>query len=311
MNYLLENNYIDEMKCGTNFSFILNDDRIFLATEYKVLQNQSEGCFVKCMKMLYNGKSQLYYLSQGMKSFSSLIPSLDTESFFTIVSNLLSDIVDVKNNGFLSCRNIDISFDKIFIDPATYKVSLVYLPLSKRLYEDELVFESELKAELVKLISCTPTLFSPKTTQLSIHLTNGNYSLEELLNVIKGDSSIPANKEKVEVEKAIEKEEKPTSLLRMIAMNSPVRFVIEVNKDNFTVGKKQDAVDGAVPFNKLISRIHCRINRSGDTYTVTDLDSANGTFVNMRRIAPNQPCRILNGDIVRLADTNFRINIIE
>lgn len=76
--------------------------------------NHQNSCFVKCMKMMYNGKVQLYYLTKGLKSFSSMISSMDSENFLTIVANILSDIIDVKHNGFLSCQNIDIAFEHIF-----------------------------------------------------------------------------------------------------------------------------------------------------------------------------------------------------
>ena len=39
MNVLAENNYIKEMECGSNFSYILSDNSTFLSTEYKVLQS--------------------------------------------------------------------------------------------------------------------------------------------------------------------------------------------------------------------------------------------------------------------------------
>ncbi len=59
MNALIENNYIQEMECGSNFSYILSDNSTFLSTEYKVLQSQANSWFVKYMKMMYNGKDQL------------------------------------------------------------------------------------------------------------------------------------------------------------------------------------------------------------------------------------------------------------
>ena len=70
MNVLIENGIITEMKCGNNFSYILDDASLFLSTEYKVLQSQGEECFVKCMKLLYNGKIQFYFLVNEYKPLS-------------------------------------------------------------------------------------------------------------------------------------------------------------------------------------------------------------------------------------------------
>ena len=306
MNSLLENNYITEMQCGANFSYILDDNSIFLSTEYKVLQSQANSCFIKCMKMMYNGKIQLYYLTQSLKSFASMISSLDTESFLTIVGNLFSDIVEVEHNGFLSCQNIDISFEHIFVDAATYKVSLVYLPASKRMYDDSSSFENEIRTGLVKLISGVSTLSSPKTMQLSADLSNGMLSFEDLYNLVKGGKGSVSGTESTNRNKERNKNE---GTVRIIAMNAPIRVELTVTKDEFVIGKKAELCDGVISFNKMISRSHCRVNKQGNYYTVTDLQSANGTYVNRMRLQPNQPHVINNGDIIRMANSDFQVVI--
>lgn len=303
MNALIEKNYINEMECGSNFSYVLSDNSTFLSTEYKVLQSQANSCFVKCMKMMFNGKVQLYYLTKGLKSFASMIPSLDAESFLTIVANLLSDIIDVKHNGFLSCQNIDIAFERIYVDPATHKVSLVYVPLSKRIYDDNSSFENEIRTGLVKLISGVSTLSTPKTMQFSADLSNGTLSIEDLFARIKGGKNLGGDQSHIGGERA------GFSLLRIIAMNAPTRVEIAVTKDEFVIGKKADLCDGVIGFNKMISRSHCRINKRGSQYTITDLQSANGTYVNKVKLQPNQPHPINNGDVIRLANSDFQVSI--
>ena len=305
MNTLIENNYISEMECGSNFAYILSENSTFLSTEYKVLQSQANSCFVKCMKMIYNGNVQLYYLTKGLKSFASMIPSLDAESFLTIVSNMLSDIIDVKHNGFLSCQNIDISFERIYVDPTTHKVSLVYLPLSKRIFDDNSSFENEIRTGLVKLISGVSTLSSPKTMQFSADLSNGTLSIEDLHARIKGGKTIVDRGGTDEVI-----QNKPSSgSLHITAMNAPTRVEIVVSKDEFVIGKKPELCDGVIDFNKMISRSHCKINKKGDQYVITDLQSANGTFVNKVKLQPNQPHPINNGDVIRLANSDFQVTI--
>lgn len=301
MNALLEKGHISEMTCGSNFSYILSDNSTFLPTEYKVLQSQANSCFVKCMKMLYNGKTQLYYITSNLKPFSSLLPTLDSESFLTIVSNLFSDIVDVKHNGFLSCQNIDVSFERIYVEPSTFKVQLVYLPVSERNFADSSLFESELRTSLVKIISGISTLASPRTIQLSADLSNGMLSLEDLLSRGKSvkDDPIPTPPNPV-----------ATGVVRITAMNSPTRFELVVNKDEYTIGKSTGSVDGVIPFNKMISRTHCRIARNGSNVTITDLQSSNGTYVNKVRLQANQPCQLKNGDVIRLANSDFQVSIV-
>lgn len=308
MNILIDNNYIKEMECGSNFAYFLSDNNAFLSTEYKVLQSQASSCFVKCMKMAYNGSVQLYYLTKGLKSFASMIPTLDADSFLTIVSNLLSDIIEVKHNGFLSCQNIDISFERIYVDPATLKVSLVYLPLSLHIYDDNSSFENEIRTGLVKLISGVSTLSTSKTMQFSADLSNGTLSVENLYARIKGGRNTSSGQSHID-QTDVSGRKQTSGLLRIIAMNAPTRIEITVTKDSFIIGKKAELCDGVIDFNKMISRSHCRINRKGNQYTITDLQSANGTYVNKIRLQPNQPHPINNGDIIRLANSDFQVSI--
>lgn len=308
MNALIENNFIREMECGSNFSYILSDNSAFLSTEYKVLQSQANSCFVKCMKMMYNGNVQLYYLTKGLKTFASLIPTLDSESFLTIVSNLLSDIIDVKHNGFLSCQNIDIDFSRIYVDPTTYKVSLVYLPLSKRIYDDNSSFENEIRTGLVKLIAGASTLSSPQSMQFSADLSNGTLKIEDLLTRTKNGKAMSGGQSHVG-QTDIGEGKTSSGLLRIIAMNAPTRVEIPVTKDSFVIGKKPELCDGVVDFNKMISRSHCKITKVGSQYMITDLQSANGTFVNKIKLQPNQPHPINNGDVIRLANSDFQVSI--
>jgi len=50
---------------------------------------------------------------------------------------------------------------------------------------------------------------------------------------------------------------------------------------------------------KGVSRRHAVIRRSQDHLTITDLGSANGTFVNGRQVFPNQPHILRDGDELR------------
>lgn len=294
MNSLIENNMIEEKNCGNNFSYILCDDNQFSSTEYKVLQSQGKDCFVKTMKILLNGNIQLYYLLSGLKSLENLICSLDSESFLMVISNLMTDIIEIKNNGFLSCRNIDISFKHIYVDPSTYKVRLVYLPATIHFFRDEAAFENELRSSLVKLISNISSIESPKTIQFSMDLSNGMLKLQDLLLSIKGGYLSKPNR---------------VCEMQLVAMDAPENLVIDITKDEFVIGKKVEIVDKAITFNKMISRVHCKINKSDKGYFVTDLQSSNGTYVNCVKLQPNMPYPVNNGDIVRLANSDFQIII--
>lgn len=303
MNILLEKQCVRELTCGSNFSYVLNESGLFSATEYKVLQNQASGCFVRCMKMLYNGKIQIYYLTNHLKPLANLIPTLDPERFLDIVINLFSNILKVKSNGFLSCQKVDISFEHIYVNPTTLNVSLVYLPVTQRVHPDDSSFENEVRTGLIKLISGVSSLQTSTTAQLSLDLSDGVLSIEDLYRRYKGGEDLRQKKADRQPPT------KPATSMYLVAMRAPTRVEIKITKDRFVLGKKAGMVDGVISFNDKISRIHCRIDRQGNTYTVTDLQSSNGTYVNGKRLQAKQPYRIGNGDVIRMANSDFQVSV--
>ena len=305
MNVLIQQKNIDEIPCGSNVSYILNQEENFSSTEYKVLQSRENSCFVPCMKTTFNGKIQLYYVTGKLKTLTSFLPSLNAENFATVASNLLSDILDIMQNGFLSVQNIDLSFEHVYVDPFTFKVGLLYLPLKDRIYEDYVSFENAIRVELKKVVSENFNLQSPKTMQFASDLSNGNLSLEDVYNHLKGIRTAETVPTQTEI--GYVPEVKSAGILKLVAMNAPTHVEISITKPCFKIGKKPELCDGVVTFNKMISRLHCEIQSNGGSYTIMDLQSANGTYVNRVRLLPNQPYVLNVGDIVRLANSDFQV----
>ena len=82
-----------------------------------------------------------------------------------------------------------------------------------------------------------------------------------------------------------------------------------MTKSGFVIGKKAETCNYVISFNKMISRTHCRIDCAGGQFTITDLKSANGTYLNGKRLTPQQSAPLHNGDTVRLANSDFQIYI--
>lgn len=311
MNPVLEKRLIKELDCSPNFSYIVMDPDVTVTSAYKFLQSQTDN-FVKCMQMRYNGDIQLFYITKSLKSLNAMIRSrIDSESFMAIVANLLSCMVNVRHIGFMPSRNIDISFDRIYVDPSTYKVKLVYLPLSVQLYEDELHMDNELRSGLLRMITTNPDLRSPRTAEFAGDLRNGMLSLEELYDRIKG-AKITSKGGHKPIKGPDHGDDpirtQPKSLLRLVALNAPNRVEIDVNKDHFVLGRNA-AADGIISFNNKIGRMHCCIDRQHGRYSVTDMNSKNHTYLNGTQLEPGRPYSLKNGDKLRLANSDFQITI--
>ncbi len=100
----------------------------------------------------------------------------------------------------------------------------------------------------------------------------------------------------------------PTIVFVGVQTPQPVQFLIA--KPEFLIGKNAAAVDGSLAFNNAISRSHCKICFQNGQSMLVDLGSANGTFLNGKKLDANAPTPIKPGDKVKLANSNFSIQSI-
>jgi pSer/pThr/pTyr-binding forkhead associated (FHA) protein len=87
--------------------------------------------------------------------------------------------------------------------------------------------------------------------------------------------------------------------------------------DEFTMGRRTErqttppdvdlSADDA--FSSGVSRRHATIRRSGNGIMLQDLDSANGTYVNGKRLSPHQEEPLTNGDVIALGRLKIQIRL--
>ncbi len=91
-----------------------------------------------------------------------------------------------------------------------------------------------------------------------------------------------------------------TGSFRLIVRRGPQpNQIYELNKDIITLGR--DITNDIVINDPEVSRHHSRITRGGGGYTLEDLGSTNGTFVNGQRLTGARP--LSSGDLVSLGET--------
>lgn len=76
---------------------------------------------------------------------------------------------------------------------------------------------------------------------------------------------------------------------------------------------QMDITIGRAPHNTIVvsndpksSSNHALIRQLGSGYSVVDVGSTNGTFVNEQRLAPNVPRQLMPNDAIRIGETVFR-----
>ena len=311
MNGLLQKGVVSELVGTPNVQYVLNDDSAFALTEFKVLKSQSKH-FIKCSKVNYNGKIKFIYFTAMSKSLRNMIPSLDSDTFLTIIANLLNCIIEIKNNGFLDCENLDLSFDKVFVNQNTLEISLIYLPVNNA-DKDLASFENEFRTEIIKLITSVPAFTGEKMARVCGYLSNGTLSLNQVYKSICSEikGRVTSFEPDFDREKDTGNSNKHVIFkqpsLHFYSLNAPVDINFNIDVPEFIIGKNPAQVNGVISFNKAISRVHCKISYQNNSYFITDLGSANGTYVNKSRLVAQHPQKIKSGDTIRLANSDFKI----
>lgn len=300
-----DNDAIEEIICGNNFEYILKNRAQFINTDYKVLQSQTNGIFIPCMKMERNGQIDLYYVTEEYTPMSVLLEHISVDTLMILVVNLFASVIEVRNNGFLACQCIDLNWNKIYVEQNTFKVKLIYLPLEIKSFDNYTVFESELRSSVIQLIDEVIEHKTERLNQFVSDLGDGLLSLEEVYRKTKnvGMPMDIGKSNNLAAESHISNE----GDIKLVSVNGTERFELVIDQERTIIGKKQELVDKVIPFNKMISRKHCTIIRKNGNYYMKDEGSANGTYVNQHRLEQGKEFPIKRGDVVRLANSDFQI----
>lgn len=87
---------------------------------------------------------------------------------------------------------------------------------------------------------------------------------------------------------------------RLIVRRGPQpNQIYELNKDSLTIGR--DINNEIVINDPEVSRNHCRLTRGAGGYTLEDLGSTNGTFINGQRLTGSRP--LASSDMIGMGET--------
>jgi len=92
----------------------------------------------------------------------------------------------------------------------------------------------------------------------------------------------------------------PGASFRLVVRRGPQpNQIFELTRDTVTIGR--DVTNDIAINDSEVSRHHARMIRSGTGYTIEDLRSTNGTFVNRQRVTG--PYALSNGDMIGMGET--------
>lgn len=296
---------------------------------YKVLQNTSGTSLLCGYKSGYNDRVKITYEISKYTSLDVLLTQLSFEQLCGILCDLLAVVEQVYEIGFLQYENVSLKPEDIFIDCNRLKVMLLYFPVKTQgKLESRAEFEHRLRQEIHKLLHGSQWI-----TQARVHMLDDAFQsgavLQELRHQIQDGffcrnpqaepspvppppSMPPAGTKKNPglFQKLFGKKEGRDGRrggFVLVGMGTPEPISIRLFGGELILGKNPQLGPGAILFNRTISRRHCVIHMQGNTCFLTDLGSANGTFINNNRLSPQIAYPVRAGDRIRLANSEFML----
>ena len=354
MNESIQNK-LTEVVATNNVAYLLKNNSDFSVTGYKVMQNQSGTGLLPCAKLMYNGKIKLVYMIGNYKPLSFAVTRFGINELNAIIFNLLQKAMDIQGNGFFRAENLELDYDKIFVDMSDYSVHLIYYPVTSGNTGKISNFDNEFRVALINLFNSFPVFTAPQFQRLCSDLSNGSMSLSQVFKKVQdnsngggfgGDYGFGGQQSGFNNQaqggssqqnygqqqggynsqpnfggqqgygngggyggnggNQTPTVQQPPMIIQSIG--SPVQVNLEVTVPEYLIGKNPAMVNGAVTHNPAISRIHCKISYDNGKYYLTDMGSANGTYLNQSRLNKQETRELHTGDYIKLANSDFIVS---
>ena len=298
MKTIIHTGEIEQLNKGDsgNPVYLLGENGRFYNTEYKIMDGQPD--LLSCYRGTLNGQTELVYLTEGLVSLNAALPEMDENTLLEISVNICKAIKAITSNGFLNWQHIDLSADRIYVQPSDKSVHLVYLPV-EGIYITPGYLEKDVTEFISSLTKDTKEPDSQKMAALRNYAAFFKGTINEFSDYM----------EKLKRSKIALFQNETSGKLVLYDDQNDCRIVVD--KPRYSIGKRVAAVDGVISYSKFVGRVHCQIVNKDGNYYVYDLDSKNGTFVNGKAVAPEEGVLLKDGDQLKLANVRFTVSFEE
>lgn len=321
---------VTEVENDIETAYMLENENLFYDIGFRVMQNEENQALFHCYKLKYNGKTKLVYFTSEYQSVYDLCGRVSVERFCLLIEKLTQTINQIESLGFLNMAFVDNRLTHIFVDRTEQKVRIIYLPVSEqKIRKNKNIFENELKSQLIRLVEERYPMSEAKTGALLQILKDATLTLQQVGSMVANVGSDMngmqlTSTEKLKTQllnqsaKAMAEEHimhssgirtndavMPMGEWRLEGVNNPYVFLID--KQEYIIGKSKERVDGVITDNPAVSRVHCKFVTQRSLLVLMDLGSANGTYVDGKKLVANVSQNIMPGNRIRIANMDFII----
>ena len=276
-------------------SVILVDDTLFLRSEYRIVRDHARDLFVPCEKAAVNGQLQLLYFWEKLTPLSELAGTLNEAECFRILTELGEHFVQMQENGFLTSGRILLDMERIFADPASMRIFLVYLPI-RSLTDNPFQKEKAIRTSLLRIASSMNGIGGEYLKELCGIFADPALTLSEMRSRMASVRRLPL--ELLEVSDG-----------NRVSETAGSRRII-VSGEYTLIGKSSGA-NVRIRNDPAVSRRHCCLTWRNGSYEIEDLGSTNGTWLNGVLLRKGMRQAVKEGDRIGIADLTFEVSRAE
>lgn len=311
-------------------SYLMSRDEGEASIALKMIEhNQIEG-LLPIHRQYIDEQIQLIYEVYGYHSLQEVLEKQVIS--VTRACKLLQQILDVlleSETFFLNIQEYCLDPKFIYLDRNRQQISLCYLPGSNQ--DPYLGFRSLLETVMEHLdhrnkqeiewfygiydMHCAEEItFAELREHMERCAKNARHDLQECSD-IQGEKEVLNRKNKKVVKEQQLNDTRSFCLKRYeqrkfwkkraeVVSVLPEQFVL--SEGQYAVGRRQDQTMQLLP--QQISREHALLEVEQDQIYLTDRGSANGTYINDRKISAHVRTRLKAGDIITFADISYRLS---
>lgn len=287
-------------------SFLFQEADYYFEMGDMILQKAHLEYMLPCKKIEQNKKVKIVFQLNNLIPMSKILLSLEQNDIIDILYTMIFMIEKVEENGFLKKECIWLKYEHIYYDIANNKPMFALLPISNEFrYPDGMDWNKRFLTAITHTAEFLPPEKFNAIVEAVKLMLNKQISCENVLEIINGFGSGFSEKRVGRISKKAEKK----LILERYPGEEKVSF--ELAEDEFVIGSDTAMQNGVTSVFDDLSQKHCRIIRQDNIFFVQHLDSEQSTFLNGECIPKSELAQLNHGDILTLANVEFRVYISE
>ena len=266
----------------------------------RILQQVDNEGVLRPRIVSFNGKNNIVFSTDGLVEDASIDDISENGHKRKVLESFIELIRFVDDSEFLKREFILLGADSVFCDRLTYEPRFFVVPIEQLGRESGGLENNEWRQNFFLFVL---RYISNLSSDVNIDISQikelcENQRVDKIDEIIEMIGQVVFHKENSNV----------MGTVTLKYQGEYGHFALYDKEPLYKIGKSEGC-QGVISFNPTISREHCAIEYDGNCYSVMDLGSSNGTYLNGEKLSPEYKREIKTGDVIGVSNMEFVVAI--